>query len=171
MAASLQSKPRLTYGSDDGAGSDLVSGPLPARDSRDVDCDDFEVRVGTDVQSIAEVAQSIAHFGDRYVRRLYTEHEVECCGGARVESAPGLAARFASKEAMIKLLRVKDNDPGWKSIEVRRRPGGWCEISLGESARRLADEAGVTHLSMSMSHGAGVATATVVGLCQAGAGA
>ncbi len=134
-----------------------------------MESDGFELRVGTDVQSIAEVAESIAHFGDRYVRRLYTEHEVESCGGPRVESAPGLAARFAAKEAMIKVLRVDDNDPGWKSIEVRRQPGGWCEISLGEAARRLADEAGVTHLSMSMSHGAGVATATVVGLCQVGA--
>jgi len=134
-----------------------------------VEIDGFELRVGTDVQSIAEVAESIAHFGDRYVRRLYTDHEVECCGGVRVESAPGLAARFAAKEATIKLLRLTDDDPGWRSIEVRRRPGGWCDLSLSDGAQRLAEEAGVRHLSMSMSHGAGVATATVVGLCQAGA--
>lgn len=125
----------------------------------------IEVRVGTDIQSVTEVEKAIARFGERYVRRLYTDHEVECCGGVRVEAAPGLTARFAAKEAVIKLLRPSDEMPPWKSIEVRRQPGGWCELRLHEGAQQLAQRAGLQQLSVSMSHGAGFSTATVVGLC------
>jgi holo-[acyl-carrier protein] synthase len=126
--------------------------------------EDLEVRVGTDVQSIEEVAASIARFGESYVRRLYTDHEVDCSGGTGPDAAPGLAARFAAKEATIKVLRLNDEFPGWTSIEVLRQPGGWCELGLHREAKRMAERAGVRQLSLSMSHGAGIATATVVGL-------
>jgi holo-[acyl-carrier protein] synthase len=126
--------------------------------------EDLEVRVGTDVQSIEEVAASIARFGESYVRRLYTDHEIDCSGGTGPDAAPGLAARFAAKEATIKALRLNDEFPGWTAIEVRRRPGGWCELELHREAKRMAERAGVRQLSLSMSHGAGIATATVVGL-------
>jgi holo-[acyl-carrier protein] synthase len=121
------------------------------------------------MQSVAEVAHSIARFGERYVRRLYTDHEVESCGGVRPEAAPGLTARFAAKEATIKLLRVTDEVPTWRDIEVRRQPGGWCELSLGGLAALLADRAGLQNVSLSMSRSGGTAIATVVALCLKGA--
>ena len=45
------------------------------------------VRVGIDLCSVQEVAESIERFGDRYLRRVYTEHEVEYCA-----QDPALAA-------------------------------------------------------------------------------
>ena len=69
------------------------------------------VRVGIDLTSVAEVAASVARFGDRYVERMFTPHEQAFCrigdgpggpGPYRVES---LAARFAAKEAVLKVLR------------------------------------------------------------------
>ena len=126
--------------------------------------EDLEVRVGTDVQSIEEVAASIVRFGESYVRRLYTDHEIDCSGGTGPDAAPGLAARFAAKEATIKALRLNDEFPGWTAIEVRRQQGGWCELELHREAQRMAVRAGVRQISLSMSHGAGIATATVVGL-------
>jgi holo-[acyl-carrier protein] synthase len=121
------------------------------------------LRVGTDVESIFEVARSIERFGSRYTDRLYTPHELESCGGRRAGAAPGLTARFAAKEATIKVLRpVGDDVPGWKSIEVRRTPGGWVELALSGRAEEMARAAGLRHLELSLSHSAGVAMATVV---------
>src|SRR5271154_1614671 len=40
------------------------------------------MRVGTDLMEVSQVAASVAHFGDRYVRRLFTEHEIACCQGS-----------------------------------------------------------------------------------------
>jgi holo-[acyl-carrier protein] synthase len=138
----------------------------PDSSERSATAGGLAVCVGTDVQSIAEVRAALVRFGERYTRRLYTDHEVECCGGSGEIAAPGLAARFAAKEAMIKLLEPLDDLARWKSIEVRRRPGGKCVIYLNEEAQALADRLGLRQVALSMTHGAGVAVATVVGLCQ-----
>jgi holo-[acyl-carrier protein] synthase len=122
------------------------------------------IRVGTDLCSVDEVAESVATFGDRYLRRVYTEHELEYCGTDPARSAERLAARFAAKEAVVKVLRPVDARPDWRAIEVRRDPGGWCEISLTAGAATMAREAEIDSLSVSMSHEGGIANAVVVAM-------
>lgn len=123
-----------------------------------------DVRVGTDVESVADVAASLTRYGDRYTRRLFTDAEVRACG-PRVESAaPRYTARFAAKEAVIKLLAPTDTIPPWRCIEVRSGPGGAPNIVLHDEAAQLARQRGVTHIALSMSHAAGVGLATAVAL-------
>jgi holo-[acyl-carrier protein] synthase len=123
------------------------------------------IRVGVDVAAVHQVADSMARFGDRYLRRVYTEHEIASCAGTPSVAAAGLAARFAAKEATIKVLRPTGHKPNWRSIEVRRDPGGWCSISLSGHAATLADEAGIDELEVSLTHDEDVAAAVVVALC------
>lgn len=121
------------------------------------------LRVGTDVQAVDEVRASLATFGARYAERVYTPGEIEAVGGLDGgDPAPGLAARFAAKEATIKVLHPAASRPDWRSIEVVRREGGWCELALSGPARQLAREQGIVELALSMSHGAGVGMASVV---------
>lgn len=121
------------------------------------------IRTGCDVQSIDEVRASLARFGPRYAERVFTPHELVAVGGIDgPDPAPGLAARFAAKEATIKVLRPEAEAPDWRSIEVVRRAGGWCELALGGAACRLAREQGIVELALSLTHGAGVGMATVV---------
>jgi holo-[acyl-carrier protein] synthase len=107
----------------------------------------------------------VACFGDRYVKRIFTEHEVSSCSGEPHTAAAGLAARFAAKEAAIKVLRPADEGLDWRSIEVHRAPPGWCELRLAGRASRLAQEAGITDLAVSLSHESGLASAVVIALC------
>jgi holo-[acyl-carrier protein] synthase len=130
----------------------------------------FELRVGLDVAVIADVAASIERFGDRYRLRLFTPHELGCCTGTPEVVAAGLAARFAAKEATLKVLRPTAVTPEWTTIEVRRTSGGWCTIGLTGGAARLAEESGIADLSVSFSHEAGLAIAIVVGVCRPGPG-
>jgi len=123
------------------------------------------VRVGTDVESVEEIESSLRQFGSRYTSRVFTDHELESCGGLDGNAGPGLAARFAAKEATIKMLAPEVGAPPWRSIEVRRRPGGWCDLILCDEAEELAVRQGLQQCSLSMSHGAGVGLATVVALC------
>ncbi len=120
------------------------------------------IRVGTDLCSVGEVAASIATFGDRYLSRVYTAHELEYCGSDPELSTRRLAARFAAKEAVVKVLRPREARPDWRSIEVRRDPAGWCELSLTGTAARLAREAAIGSLSVSMSHEGEMANAVVI---------
>jgi holo-[acyl-carrier protein] synthase len=79
-----------------------------------------------------------------------------------------LAARFAAKEATLKVLRPHEQGIPWNSIEVRRDPGGWVELALSGPAASLATDAGVTDLSLSISHEGQFATAVVVASCSQG---
>ncbi len=130
------------------------------------------LRIGMDIVSVAQVAASVEHFGDRYVTRLFTPHEIATCrtdeGAARARGAyavESLAARFAAKEAVVKVLRPVEWQPDWRSIEIHRMTGGWCEIRLSGRAAELAADAGIAELAVSLSHEASVAGAVVVGRC------
>jgi len=123
------------------------------------------LRVGTDLVPIEHVAESVARFGERYVGRVYTAHEVSCCQGTPSVVAAGLAARFAAKEAIIKVLRPADNQPDWRSIEIRRDPAGWCSVHLSDRAAAMAEEQGITDMAVSLTHEAGMAAAVVVAVC------
>ncbi len=125
------------------------------------------VRVGTDVQDIDEVEQALRRFGDRYTDRLFTAHEIASSGGRGPAAAPGLAARFAAKEAVLKVLRVDDATPDLHSIEVVRDEGGACTVALRDQAAELARRAGLSQWDVSLSHSARIATATVVAIATA----
>jgi holo-[acyl-carrier protein] synthase len=120
-------------------------------------------RVGVDLTAVADVERSLAEQGERYVRRLFTDHEVESCDGAAGPRAESLAARFAAKEAVVKVLRPDGARPEWRDIEVRRQASGACDIVLYGGAAELAASEGIDQLSVSLSHEAGMAVAVVVG--------
>lgn len=121
-----------------------------------------EYAVGVDLVDIAEVARSVKRFGDRYLRRVFTEHELSCCTGAPETAAASLAARFAAKEATLKVLEPHDARPDWRSIEVVRMANGACKIRLRGAAARLAVERGLGPFALSMTHEAGLAAAVVI---------
>jgi holo-[acyl-carrier protein] synthase len=120
------------------------------------------VLVGVDVQSIGEVERSIMQFGDRYLTHLYTDHERESCQGDVHVTASGLAARFAAKEAVIKLLDARNDAPEWRSIEVCRTKSDRPEVLLHGRAAAIARRRGIDDISLSLSHDGDVAMATVV---------
>lgn len=129
------------------------------------------IRVGVDLVAVADVIESVERFGDRYVRRIFTRHEIACCRsdlGPRDSdlrySFESLAARFAAKEATVKVLRPAAPRPEWRSIEVFRTEGGWCEIRLRGRASALADLAGIDRWAVSLTHEAAMAAAIVVGV-------
>jgi holo-[acyl-carrier protein] synthase len=129
------------------------------------------IRVGVDLVAVADVAESVDRLGDRYVQRVYTPHEIECCRssdrtkGYAIES---LAARFAAKEAILKVLRPRGPRPEWRSMEVHRHDDGWCEIRLSGHAATLASEGGIGELAVSLTHEKTMAAAVVIARCSIG---
>jgi holo-[acyl-carrier protein] synthase len=121
------------------------------------------LHVGIDIVSVEEVSQSLERFGERYVRRVFTDHEAEYCrAGAGRAAAERFAARFAAKEATLKALRPETPSADWRSIEVLRHASGRCEVVLHGEAAALATRQGICALALSMSHHADSAAAVVV---------
>ena len=121
-----------------------------------------ELRVGTDLCRAADIQDSIDQFGDRFLTRVFTPDELKYAGESTVLCADRLAARFAAKEATIKVLRPIEARPNWRSIQVRRDHSGWCDVVLDGFAATLAQELGICSLALSMSHDGGQASAVVI---------
>lgn len=142
-----------------------VPGRLAARALADLtraSAGDSDLRVGVDVVDIDDVDDAIARFGPRYLHRLFTRQEVGSCPSGGRGQAAGLAARFAAKEATVKVLRPAGQHPGWRSVEVLRHPSGSCSLALHGRAAELAGLDGLTSLAVSLSHEGSVALAVVV---------
>lgn len=119
-------------------------------------------RVGVDLVHVDEVADSVRRFGSRYLERVYTHHELACAAGPPEVQAARLAARFAAKEAALKVLEPQGPRPDWRTIEVRRAPHGPCRLHLFGSAASLARHGGIGQLAVSLTHEADLAAAVVV---------
>jgi holo-[acyl-carrier protein] synthase len=120
--------------------------------------------VGTDIVEVRDVRRALSDFGERYLNRVFTSAEITYCLGRGLDAASYLAARFAAKEAAMKVLRAGPDDAiPWKEIESVRTPDGHCELALSGRARARADDEGFRGFSMSLSHEAEYATAVVVG--------
>ncbi|MGB2875131.1 MAG: holo-ACP synthase [Gaiellaceae bacterium] len=122
------------------------------------------VRVGIDLVEVTSVRQSLRTHAQRYLDRIYTEAEVADCRTTAGVRAEGLAARFAAKEAVLKVLRPGDEGVAWRAIEVVREPAGWTSLRLSGRAAELAEQARITELAVSLSHEGPLATAVVVAM-------
>ena len=96
------------------------------------------------------VRDALERHGDRYLRRAFTPAEVADCTTGGTVDATRLAARFAAKEAVKKLLRT--DNVTWRSVEIVRHPEGWTGVSLSACAARTATEQGVGEIALSFSH-------------------
>jgi holo-[acyl-carrier protein] synthase len=118
------------------------------------------LRVGIDLVQVSRIAGSIEAFGDRFLRRIFTDREVAYASEAPLLMAERLAARFAAKEAAKKAFELEGI--GWTEIEVSRTANGSCDLVLHGAARAAVDALGAYDVALSMSHEGDHATAVVV---------
>ena len=116
--------------------------------------------VGIDLVMLSRVASSLEHFGDRFLRRIFTEGEIAYARSAPALTIERLASRFAAKEAAMKALGLAGRGVGWRQIEVTASDAGAPELTLHGDAKALA--AGAGDLALSLSHEGDFATAVVV---------
>src|SRR5580698_364832 len=116
---------------------------------------------GIDIVEIERIAQSIARYGDHFLKKIFTAGEIAYCSQKR-NFAESFAARFAAKEAGAKALGTGiQHGVTWKELEVRREPGRRPTLHLTGRALEIADRLGVAHVSLSLTHTATLAMASV----------
>jgi holo-[acyl-carrier protein] synthase len=113
--------------------------------------------VGIDLVDLEDVVESIRAHGERYLQRIYDEHERRDCGW----DARALATRFAAKEATMKVLQPRDVEVPWRSIGVRVDASGTPWLELTGPAASLARLRGITNLSLTFTHTKRAAAAVV----------
>jgi holo-[acyl-carrier protein] synthase len=120
------------------------------------------IGTGVDLVEIERIAHSIERYGERFLRRIYTDHEIAYCTGKR-NSAESFAARFAAKEAGAKALGTGiSRGVTWLEFQIARQPGGRPVLELRGRAALLARELGVKTISLSLTHTSNLAMASVM---------
>lgn len=122
----------------------------------------LNIKVGTDICSVARVRQAYERFGDRFINRVLTESEARYVMSARHHMLERLAGRFAAKEATVKALGVGWRGVGWKEVEVIRLESGEPTIRLSGRALDIAARRNLTGFALSISHEREFAIAVVV---------
>mgnify|MGYP006299097601 FL=1 len=103
--------------------------------------------IGVDIIEIPRIEAAIERFGDRFLRRVYTETEIATYR-TRVSS---LATRFAAKEAVMKVLGTGVRGVGWHDIEILSEKSGKPAVFLHGRAKTRAEAIGLTTISISLS--------------------
>ena len=116
------------------------------------------VAVGVDVIEIDRIARVYEDFGERFLRKVFTERERERYRGRPNE----LAARFAAKEATSKALGTGIIGIRWKEMEVLSNRRGKPVLILHGQAAERARSLGLTDFSVSLTHSRTDAMAFVV---------
>jgi holo-[acyl-carrier protein] synthase len=99
--------------------------------------------IGTDIIEIARIEQVIDRWGERFLRRVYTEPERNLYD----KRPQALAARFAGKEAVTKVLGTAKEGISWQDIEILAHPSGKPQLNLYGRAQSAASNMPLPPLS------------------------
>jgi len=117
------------------------------------------IAVGVDLVEISRIQAVVERFGERFLRRVFTEGELAYAQGR----LSALAARWAAKEATAKALGTGIGRVGFREIEVVCDVQGRPELVLHGNAARQAARLNLDQFALSLSHAADYALAFVVG--------
>jgi holo-[acyl-carrier protein] synthase len=107
------------------------------------------------------IAAAIERYGDRFVRRVFTDEEIAYCRRKR-DAASSFAARFAAKEAAMKALGTgHSRGVFWRGIEVTRRSGP-PQIRFHDGAAARMTTMGATGSLLTLTHSKELAIASVL---------
>jgi len=118
---------------------------------------------GIDIIEITRIKKAIARWGEAFLRRVYTEAEIKLYH----KKPSSLAARFACKEAVMKLLGTGRRGLCWREIETLSHPSGKPMVKLYGRAKDKAKSLGVGEINVSLSHSKEYAIASVIGTTEA----
>jgi len=108
--------------------------------------------IGVDLTVIPRMRRVVERWGERFLRRVFTDEEIAYCRRRR-DPVPHLAARFAAKEATLKALGTGlSMGIAWRELEVRRERGGAPTMVLSGACRAIARARGGDRVLVSLTH-------------------
>src|SRR5207253_507209 len=106
---------------------------------------------GLDATDIDRIADTVERYGERFLRRIFTDGEIAYCTRRRVP-AIHFAGRFAAKEAAMKALGTGHSQGVlWRDVEVVRA-GGPPQLQLHGGASRRFEKIGGTSTLLTITH-------------------
>jgi holo-[acyl-carrier protein] synthase len=120
--------------------------------------------IGVDLIKVDRLARVVDRYGERFLKRVYTDREIAYCRSRAHQGIYQFAQRFAAKEAFSKALGVGLRQGGirWRDVEVLPDPRGKPEIHVAGRAAKLCTEMGIAAMHLSLTDEDNLAVAMVV---------
>jgi holo-[acyl-carrier protein] synthase len=110
------------------------------------------IGIGADLVECDRIQRSLDRFGEKFLRRIFTDGEIEYSTSMKFP-ARHLAARFAAKEAVSKAFGTGIGKAmGWRNIDIRKKKSGEPYLVFSGPAQELATKLGVTAALITLSH-------------------
>ena len=119
----------------------------------------MNITCGTDIIEIERIKESIENIGEKFLKRVFTDKEIEYCESKKAQKYQHYAGRFAAKEAAFKAISkiLKDKySVCWKDFEVINNEQGRPYLTLYN-----VDTTKIECIDVSISHCKLYATANV----------
>ncbi len=116
------------------------------------------LKTGVDIIEIQRIQSAVDRYGERFLKRIFTDLELFECRSR----ADALAVRFAAKEAASKALGTGIGPIRWRDVETLHKWSGEPYLVLHGAAEEIAGRQGLTEWAVSLSHSQENAVAVVV---------
>ena len=119
----------------------------------------MNITCGTDIIEIERIKENIENIGEKFLKRVFTDKEIEYCESKKAQKYQHYAGRFAAKEAAFKAISkiLKDKySVCWKDFEVINDEQGRPYLTLYN-----VDNTKIESIDVSISHCKLYATANV----------
>ena len=120
------------------------------------------VGTGVDLAEVDRIRESLERFGEKFLKRVYTEGEIAYVQ-RKANKYERYAARFAAKEAGMKAIGTGwRRGVRWQDFEVINLPSGRPTLKLHGVAAEVASRLGVKSIHLSLTHTAQLGLAYVI---------
>ncbi|MBW8035375.1 MAG: holo-[acyl-carrier-protein] synthase [Planctomycetes bacterium] len=119
---------------------------------------------GIDLVDFPRIDSLIERHGERFLDRVFTQREQNDAAAVK-NTTEKLAGRFAAKEAVLKLLGTGWRGKiAWTDIEVINNHLGQPVVEIAGEVKNIAQQSGIEQITLSITHTANFAIASVVAL-------
>lgn len=116
--------------------------------------------IGTDIVDVPRIKHSFDEYGERFLKRVFTDTEIEYCERFGETRFLHYAARFAAKEAFSKAIKTgMRNGMSFKQVGIKNMPSGEPVIEL---YAEMAERWGRHTIHVTLSHTGNIGLAVVV---------
>lgn len=87
----------------------------------------MQIKTGIDIIEVNRIKEAIQDLDEKFLKRVYTNYEIEYCNSKNNMKYQHFAARFAAKEAVFKAISNKlksKYDISWIDIEIKNDENG-----------------------------------------------
>lgn len=120
--------------------------------------------IGCDIIETARIRESIQRSGQKFLDKTFTAAEQEYCTGKKKGMYQSYGARFAAKEAVLKVLGTGwQKGVSWLQVEISNDELGKPEAALSGRALERAGELGISTIHLTLSHTEGYCAAFALG--------